>query len=255
MAELEDVAGNLHEFTLRNSSRASILERGRETIVSDFSRCGRSSRTGNCDETGERSTCNLEDVDSTQRDDVGSSQEDRNSGVPVPRLSLSKSSTSSSPRDILSTAIDFVLEKRKRFTSDASFSNVEDASRKGGLYEARDPDRKTETKVETANSEKFVDIDKKNREGDSGRDNCENKIRKGKYLTVSVGKGEERAYRGSSCDKRRGSSFPRMSSSVPLIRARHNFRKKLRGCELRNGKRMKELLSSGDDRQTLAPFR
>ncbi|KAK1128145.1 hypothetical protein K0M31_003630 [Melipona bicolor] len=230
VAELEDVAGNLHEeVTLRNSSRSSILERGGEPVVSDFSRSGRSSRTGNCDDTGERSNSNLEDVDSTRFDDVGSSR-----GLPTLRLSPSSSS-----RDISSTAIDLLLEKRKRFASD-----VEDAARKDP-----DPDRKSATKAETADSEKFVDIDEKsNREGCLSRDGdgCENEIRKGECLTVSVGK-------GSSCDKRRGSSFPRMSSSVPWIRARHGFRKKLRGCELKNGKRMKEL-SSGDG-QTLATFR
>ncbi|KOX77731.1 hypothetical protein WN51_10520 [Melipona quadrifasciata] len=226
VAELEDVAGNLHEeVTLRNSSRSSILEGGGEAVVSDFSRSERSSRTGNCYDTGERSNCNLEDVDSTRFDDVGSSR-----GVPTLRLSPSSSS-----RDISSTAIDLLLEKRKRFASD-----VEDAARKDP-----DPDRKSVTKAETADSEKFVDVDERsNREGCLGRDGDE--IRKGECLTVSVGK-------GSSCDKRRGSSFPRMSSSVPWIRARHGFRKKLRGCELKNGKRMKEL-SSGDG-QTLATFR
>ena len=149
---------------------------------------------------------------------------------------------SSSSRDISSTAAieDLVLEKRKRFTSDAYFSNVGNASGNDP-----DPHRKSETKVETANSETFVDVDEKSNE--EGRSCCENEMKKGERLAVSVRKDEER-------DKRRGSRLPRMSSSVPWIRARHSFRRKHRGCELKNGKRTKER-SSGDDRRTFAPFR
>ncbi|XP_043522947.1 uncharacterized protein LOC122535460 [Frieseomelitta varia] len=137
------------------------------------------------------------------------------------------SSSSIVPRDI--SSIDLVREKRKRFTADASFSNVGDASGKDP-----DPHRRSETKVETASSERFVDVDEKSNR--DGRSVCVNEIKKRERLTASVGKGRE-------------SRLSRMSSSVPWIRARHSFRKKLK-----NGKRTKEL-SSGDGRQTFAPFR
>lgn len=268
VAELEDVATNLHEFTLRNSSSVSTTERKKE-LVADFSRSDRSSNTGNYNETEDKIEYNLDDI-SSMRGDPDTTVSDE---VSVPRLQLSKSSVSNSERDIFSTAIDFVLEKRKCFISNTSFSNEEDISQKVTEREEKfhedlcNPDCKSETKVVAVNSKKAIDINEnsnektesKERKVDRGRGVilnrevcCENKIKEAGGLVVSAGRSEEKIP-GVSYDKKCGSNFPRMSSSVPWIRAKHSFRKKLRGCELKTGKGTKEL-PSGVGSQTFAPF-
>ncbi|XP_071864059.1 uncharacterized protein [Bombus fervidus] len=267
VAELEDVATNLHEFTLRNSSSASICERKKE-VVADFSRSDRSSKTGNYNETEDKIEYNLDDVSSVREDaDTTVSGE-----VSVPRLELSKSSVSNSETDIFSTAIDFVLEKRKCFISNTSFSNEEDTSQKMTEREEKfhedlcNPDCKSETKVVAVNSKKAIDVNEnsngqtesKEKKVDRGvivnrEVGCENKIKEAGGLVISAGRSEEKIS-DVSYDKECGSNLPRISSSVPWIRAKHSFRKKLRGYELKTGKGTREL-PSGVGGQTFAPFR
>ncbi|XP_076231360.1 uncharacterized protein LOC143177371 [Calliopsis andreniformis] len=111
VAELEDIAANLHEVTLRHSSRVSTLGREKEA-VSDFTRSEKSLKTN--EETDERTTdcdaSNIESFDKRANRDCDTSTENE---VSVPCLNLSKSSASNSEKDIFSTpAIDFTLEQK-----------------------------------------------------------------------------------------------------------------------------------------------
>ncbi|XP_033358692.1 uncharacterized protein LOC117238144 [Bombus vosnesenskii] len=269
VAELEDVATNLHEFTLRNSSSVSTSERKKE-IVADISRSDRSSKTGNYNDTEDKIEYNLDDI-SSMREDPDTTV----SGVvSVPRLELSKSSVSNSERDIFSTAIDFVLEKRKCFISNTSFSNEEDTSQKVTEREEKfhedlcNPDCKSETKVVAVNSKKAIDVNENSNEKTESKErkmdrrqgviinrevHCESKIKETNSLVISAGRSEEKIP-DVSYDKKYRSNFPRISFSVPWIRAKHSFRKKLRGCELKTGRGTKKL-PSGVGSQTFAPFR
>lgn len=69
----------------------------------------------------------------------------------------------------------------------------------------------------------------------------ENENTKGHGLTLPMGKSEEK-FRDVSIDKQGESNCVRLSSSVPWIRAKNHFRKKLRGFEVKNGRKTKELL-------------
>lgn len=237
---------------------------------SDFSRSDRSSKTGNYNDTEDKIEYNLDDISSMREDpDTTVSGE-----VSVPRLELSKSSVSNSERDIFSTAIDFVLEKRKCFISNTSFSNEEDTSQKATEREEKfhedlcNPDCKSETKVAAVNSKKAIAVNENSNEQTGSKErkmdrrrgvivnrevDCESKIKEANGLVISAGRSEEKIS-DVSYDKKCGSNFPRMSSSVPWIRAKHSFRKKLRGCELKTGKGTKEL-PFGVGSQTFAPFR
>ncbi|XP_017760152.1 PREDICTED: uncharacterized protein LOC108550797 [Eufriesea mexicana] len=232
VAELEDAAANLHEITLRNSSASSILER-KDRIVPDFSRGEKSFKMDNRD---------------------GKSDTTVNSEMSIPCLELSKSSVSDSERDIFSTAIDFVLENRKCFTSNTSFSNEEVTSEKvtgREKFPDENLDRKSMAEVRAKYSEKKK-MDRKEivtlKEVMRGKENT-----KGHGLTL-MGKSEEK-FRDVLSDKKQELNCPRISSSVPWIPTKNSFRKKLRGFEVRNGKKMELVLLPGDGDSTFATFR
>lgn len=128
VAELEDTAANLHEITLRNSSASSILERN-DRIDPDFPRGEKSFKTDNRDVANDKSNDISSGSNSTRENFVEGLEKDgdttMNSEMSIPCLDLSKSSVSDSERDIFSTAIDFVMENRKCFTSNTSYSNEE----------------------------------------------------------------------------------------------------------------------------------
>lgn len=245
VAELEDAATNLHELTLRNSSRGSILEL--DSVASGKAR--------SC-----KSECDF-DVDSTGRGGIredlrrggGGEEEDRcepssmmNGRVSIPCLDLSKSSESAS--DIFSTAIDFVMEKSKCFPSNTSFSVEEEGTERDELNENlgnRVAESRSETKL-GASSGNVVGR-REDEEGVGNRGESKNKDCMG-------WRSEEKVRAASICNKYQRSNFPRLTSSVPWIRAKHkSFRKKLRGYELKAGKRIKDA-SYGDGHLAFAAF-
>ncbi|XP_076749059.1 uncharacterized protein LOC143422370 [Xylocopa sonorina] len=140
VVELEGAAANLHELALRGSSRAAS-SKVNEEIVSSFCTSEKSCETRIMDK------CN----DSTMnRDSV------TNDRLSVPRLRLSKSSTSTSERDIFATAIDFALEKRKRFASNTTVSSENSASSKlsgrNEKFHAKTENRAREEKIATVDN-------------------------------------------------------------------------------------------------------
>lgn len=238
VAELEDAATNLHELTLRNSSRGSTLDSTSEKV--------RSYNEASC-----KSECDFEDVNSTGRGGnvARGPREDRESAangrVSVPCLDLSKSSESAS--DIFSTAIDFVMEKSKCFPSNTSFSVEEEATEREEFNEGENlGNSKSEVKI--AGSSSNVGSSRKEDSGGVGgnRSEFENKNKD----CVGMGGRSEEKVRGNKYQR---SNFPRLTSSVPWIRAKHSFRKKLRGYELKTGKRIKDV-SYGDGHLAFAAF-
>lgn len=245
VAELEDAATNLHELTLRNSSRGSMLDSTSEKV--------RSYNEASC-----KSECYFDDVNSTGRGENamrGGTREDRddpamNGRVSVPCLDLSKSSESAS--DIFSTAIDFVMEKRKCFASNTSFSMEEEVTEREEFNDGENlGNSKSEIKMAGVGSGSNVESGSGRKEDSVGGRNlvCENKNKK----KNCVGMRSEEKVRGASCNKYQRSNFPRLTSSVPWIRAKHSFRKKLRGYELKTGKRIKDVCY-GDGHLAFAAF-
>lgn len=241
VAELEDAATNLHELTLRNSSRGSMLDSTSEKV-----------RSYN------EASCYFDDVNSTGRGENamrGGTREDRddpamNGRVSVPCLDLSKSSESAS--DIFSTAIDFVMEKRKCFASNTSFSMEEEVTEREEFNDGENlGNSKSEIKMAGVGSGSNVESGSGRKEDSVGGGNlvCENKNKK----KNCVGMRSEEKVRGASCNKYQRSNFPRLTSSVPWIRAKHSFRKKLRGYELKTGKRIKDVCY-GDGHLAFAAF-
>lgn len=216
VAELEDAATNLHELTLRNSSRASVLE-----LSCSDSTCGKGG--GGNYNGGAADLDDLDDVNSSIRGDGTREQGHR---VSVPCLHLSKSSGSAS--DVFSTAVDFVMEKRKCFASNTSFEEeVTERGESGCL----DENSRSEVKVGGSGDEEQQLLHS------SGRGK---KKRKKKDCCVGMGRSEEKV-RGVSWNRHhQRPSLPRLTCSVPWIRAKHSFRKKLRGYEPKTGKRTKK---------------
>lgn len=187
VAELEDAATNLHELTLRNSSRASILELSCSEPTCEKGR-------------NYNGAADLDDLDDRAREPAA-----MNGRVSVPCLHLSKSSGSAS--DVFSTAIDFVMEKRRCFASNTSLE--EEVTERGGSSGILEENSRSEIKIEGSELE--------------GK-------RSKKKECVGVGKSEEKV-RGVSWGRHQ--SLPRLTCSVPWIR--HSFRKKLK-----TGKRTKK---------------
>ncbi|XP_076230769.1 uncharacterized protein LOC143176966 [Calliopsis andreniformis] len=116
---------------------------------------------------------------------------------------------------------------------------------------------KSEAKLKTVNEQQISDGDEKNFMGEKDtvehgliimdKAMSENNVdKKGASVSTKIKEGEDRSV---SYIKQQWSNLPRTSSSVPWIRAKHSFRKKLRGYELKAGRRVEEL-PAGDGNPT-----
>ncbi|XP_017789036.1 PREDICTED: uncharacterized protein LOC108571491 [Habropoda laboriosa] len=254
VAELEAAAADLHEIVIQQTSRASsITVRNKTSSDKNEESC----KTENDDETDEKTDPYVSSNDNLQKNNVnGNCDVTVGNRVFVPRLKLSKSSTSNSGREIFSTAIDFVVEKKKCLTPDTTFSfsneNSEKTIEKDEKFREKSVNHASETKEKIVNNRKTVeDLKEKKMVQKESEIVCENKSDKKSSSTVSMEKNKENVLVAS--DRKKYNNLPRSSSSVPWIRAKHCYRKKLRGSELKTGRRFKEL-PVGDGHMNFAAF-
>lgn len=234
VAELQNLADNIHELSLRKSSSILNPERDKEA-ASDF-RSERSSKTDDETEKSYSNFSNIENLSKTLDEDCDTVSE---SQITVPRLKLSKSSLSNSERDIFSTATNFLVEGRKCSASSVCVSGKDQSFEKVAVQKDKSSkeivDSKRETKVGGLNEQEKIDGVEK-------------------FLSEEKKGGSVMFMKNVEGKLRKRCSFPRTSASVPWIRARHSFRRKLRNLELRSGKRV-EKLPVGDGRATCATYR
>lgn len=234
------------------------MNRNKEA-ASDLTRSEKSLRTDeeSDDESVDRGLSNIESTRDSFDKKLCGDRESSENQVSVPCLNLSKASTSNSEKDVFSTPmIDFILGG-KRLASDVYTSNKDQIFEK--MTEKEDKFIKkclalwSESKDKTVNNQRTCGDDEK----DSSREKdtlgtalriiekavSENNVDK-KGASV-LKKNSERKDRSAWGVKRQRSNLPRTSSSVPWIRAKHSYRKKLRGCELKPGRRVEQPAGDG----------
>ncbi|CAK9824991.1 hypothetical protein ANTRET_LOCUS3077 [Anthophora retusa] len=240
VAELEAAAAELHEIAIRQSLKSSSMKIDSKTST-DVCKSEKSCKTDNDDETDDKSDPYMSSNDTLPKDNSNENDHVDNR-VSVPCLKLSKSSTSNSEKEIFSTAIDFDTEKMKYLPLDTSFSLSNDDSEKTIEANEKSVNCSNETVMKLVNNPKKTEDSREMIEGDSEKKTviiCENKSDRRSSSTTSVGKNKDKV--AADNDRKKCINLPKGSSSVPWIRAKQCYRKKLRGLELKAGRRFKEL--------------
>ncbi|XP_076387691.1 uncharacterized protein LOC105662510 isoform X2 [Megachile rotundata] len=235
VAELENVADNIRGLTLRNSTKISNSERDNETIF-DFTKSERLLEID--DETG-KSEPNFDRMENSTKTLDKDSDIVSNSQISIPRLKLSKCSSSNSEEDIFSTAIDFLVDKGRSSTSVASFSSDNQTFVKSieeNKFGEKISDTKNGAKIEGSNNREKISGDEKLVPKEKMSDSV------AFMQTAQEIVGKERY------------NCPRTSASVPWIRRKRSWRKKLRYFQPRTENRV-EQLPVGDGYEIFATFR
>ncbi|CAK9804514.1 hypothetical protein ANTPLA_LOCUS4086 [Anthophora plagiata] len=241
VAELEAAAAELHEIAIQQSLMKSSSMKIHSKTSTDVCKSEKSCKTENDDETDEKTDPYMSSNDTLPKDNSSENIHiPVDNRVTVPRLKLSKSSTSNSEREIFSTAIDFDVEKMKYLPLDTSFSN--DDSEKTIEADENNVNCSNETITKVVNNRRTTMDNREMIEGDSEKKSviiCENKSDRRSSSTTSMEKNKEKV--AADSDRKKCINLPKGSSSVPWIRAKQCYRKKLRGLELKAGRRFKEL--------------
>ncbi|CAK9809612.1 hypothetical protein ANTQUA_LOCUS6094 [Anthophora quadrimaculata] len=244
VAELEAAAAELHEIAIQQSLKSTSMKIHSKTST-DVCKSEKSCKTENDDETDDKSDPYMSSNDTLPKDNSNENYHVDNR-VSVPCLKLSKSSMSNSEKEIFSTAIDFDIEKMKYLPLDTSFSFSNDDSEKTIEADEKSVNCSSETVTKVVNNPRTTVDNREMIEGDSEKKSviiCENKSDRRSSSTTSVEKNKEKV--AADNDRKKCINLPKGSSSVPWIRAKQCYRKKLRGFELKAGRRFKEL--SGAD--------